>query len=283
MPPEIRAFQISYDAQTRAALDPDFEPLDNSDNERPDWFEYWPMRKYLQTQPLPDGSLTGFLSPSFGAKTRLSGAQVRDFAAKAGAADVITFSPIPCHAACFLNVFEQAEFTQPGFMRVTAAYLREIGSGVAPETMVNHSGDTVFSNYFLAAPAFWRRWAQAADRLFRMAEDPGSKVYAQLNQETPYTRDDGLAKRAQMKVFLMERLVTLLLATSRDFRVVNYPPFELPLSPYFSGLRAEVMRLDALKIALARTGDPGLLREYRALQAATLASAQRALAAGASG
>jgi hypothetical protein len=274
---EIRAFQIFYDAQTRSMLDPEFEPLDNSGNERPDWFEYWPIRKYLQAHPLREGSLYGFLSPNFRAKTLLSGAQVRDFVAKAGEADVVTFSPIPCHAACFLNVFEQAEFTQPGFMQVTSAYLRRIGSGVSPETMVNHSGDTVFSNFFLAAPRFWRRWAEAADRLFRMAEDSASGVYEPLNRETPYMRDDGLAKRAQMKVFLMERLVTLLLATSRDFRIVNYPPFELPLSPYFAGLRAEVVRLDALKIALAQTGDPALLREYRALQAKALAAAQQAL------
>lgn len=41
MSTEIRVFQIFYNEETRASLDPDFEPLDNSDSERADWYEYW--------------------------------------------------------------------------------------------------------------------------------------------------------------------------------------------------------------------------------------------------
>lgn len=274
----IRAFQIYYDAETRASLDGDFAPLDNRDNERPDWFEYWPIRKYLAANSLDDACYYGFLSPNFRAKTLLTGLQVRTFVERAGAADVVTFSPFPCHAACFLNVFEQAEFTQPGFMRVASAYLREIKSAVSPDTMVNHSRDTVFSNFFLARPVFWHRWAAGVDQLFQMAEANSGPICALLNQETPYVRDDGLAKRAQMKVFMMERIVTLLLATTRDLAVVNYPPFELPLASYFSNLRAEVMQLDALKIAYAESGDVALLSQYRALQEKTIATARRNLA-----
>jgi hypothetical protein len=273
----IHAFQIYYDAATRARLDPDFEALDNTANERPDWFEYWPIRKYLAAHSQDDTCYYGFLSPNFHAKTLLTGRQVRAFVGRAGAADVVTFSPLPCHAACFLNVFEQAEFTQPGFMRVMAAYLRETESAVALETMVNHCGDTVFSNFFLARPSFWRRWSAAAERLFGMAENSSSPLHALLNQETPYVKDDGVARPAQQKVFVMERIVTLLLATSRDLAVVNYPPFELPLAPYFAALRTEVMRLDALKLAYAKSGDAALLREYRALQEKTIAAAQRNL------
>jgi len=44
----LRVFQIHYDAASRAALDPDFEPLDNSRSERPDWYEYWPIRQFSE-------------------------------------------------------------------------------------------------------------------------------------------------------------------------------------------------------------------------------------------
>jgi hypothetical protein len=45
-------FQIFYDAQTKKSLDPDFLPLDNLENSRPDWREYWPMRNYLLNNAL---------------------------------------------------------------------------------------------------------------------------------------------------------------------------------------------------------------------------------------
>ncbi|MGH6690087.1 MAG: hypothetical protein ACREF4_05335 [Gammaproteobacteria bacterium] len=48
----IRAFQIFYNEETRAALDPDFEPLDNSRHQRRDWYEYWPIREFLLTKQL---------------------------------------------------------------------------------------------------------------------------------------------------------------------------------------------------------------------------------------
>jgi hypothetical protein len=273
--PGERIFQIFYDEQTRSLLDPDFEPLDNSDNERPDWFEYWPMRRFLRGASLRDASHYGFLSPNFQAKTQLTGRQVKAFVDRHREADVITFSPYPCHAASFLNVFEQAEFTQPGFMHVASAYLRHIGSAVSLQTTVNHSGNSVFSNFFLAKPVFWRHWDAAAERLFRAAESDSGAMGTMLNQETPYMRDDGLAKRAQMKVFLMERFVTLLLSTMPEFAVANYPPFDLPLTSYFLPLRNEVMRLDELKIAYARSGDEALLRAYRTLQEQTLDAASR--------
>jgi hypothetical protein len=273
----VRAFQIFYDAPTRRILDPDFEPLDNGGNERPDWFEYWPIRRFLGENTLEEACHYAFLSPNFGSKTQLSGRQVKAFVDRYRDADVVTFSPFPCHAASFLNVFEQTEFTQPGFMDVTRAYLRHIGCADAPETMVHHSGNAVFSNFFFARPSFWRQWSAATAQLFRAAEDGGGALGAMLNRDTPYVRDDGLAKPAQMKVFLMERIVTLLLATVPGLRIVNYPPFELPLASYFAPLREDLQRLDGMKIAYASCGDPALLRDYRALQERTLTAAGRNL------
>jgi hypothetical protein len=59
--PEIRAFQIFYDEKTRASLDRDFEPLDNTDSERADWYEYWPIRNWLSRNELNESSYYGFL------------------------------------------------------------------------------------------------------------------------------------------------------------------------------------------------------------------------------
>ena len=75
---EVRAFQIFYNEKSRALLDPDFEPLDNLKNERPDWYEYWPIRNYLMQNRLDESAYYGFLSPNFYEKTRLAGSQVKE-------------------------------------------------------------------------------------------------------------------------------------------------------------------------------------------------------------
>jgi hypothetical protein len=259
----LRAFQIHYDAATRAALDPAFEPLDNAGSERPDWFEYWPIRRFLRAGALDASTYYGFFSPRFRAKTQLGGAQVREFAARAGDAEVITFSPHPCHSACFLNVFEQAEFFYPGTLDASTRFLCETAPGFSMETCVMHSRNTVFSNFFLARPAFWRRWAAACERLFELSEDPGSPLHALLNRNHDYAKEGGPSRPVQVKVFVMERVASTLLQMEKT-TVLNYPPFAMPLSERFAGRLTELMELDRLKIAFCDTGDPQHLHAYAA-------------------
>jgi hypothetical protein len=257
----IRAFQIFYNAATRAALDPAFEPLDNSANERPDWYEYWPIRNFLRANALDESTHYGFLSPLFRQKTALSGRQVMEFARQAGDAEVITFSPHPCHGACFYNVIEQGANCFPGFLEVATSFFRELDPALRLETVVNDSRNTVYSNYFLATPRFWSAWDRIFSRLFDLAETPGSPLREALNRPVVYAKDDGDAKPAQMKIMLMERVVSLLLA-SRAFKIKNYPPFSMPLSAPFVGRLPELIALDALKIAYAESGDQQLLRQF---------------------
>ena len=76
---------------------------------------------------------------------------------------------------------------------------------------------------------------------------------------------------AQAKVFVMERAVSFILATSKLFTVKIFPPFELPLSSQFRSVQmTDLFTLDALKIAFAETKNPGFLKNYRKLQSTTL-------------
>jgi hypothetical protein len=255
MPSEMRVFQIHYDAATRASLDPDLEPLDNSANERPDWFEYWPMRHFFQRQPLVETTYYGFFSTQFFTKTGLTGRQVKEFIAQADGADVVTFSPYPCHGATFYNVFEQGENCHPGFLDVARQFIRALDPTVRLEAVVNHSRNTVYCNFFAARPSFWSHWRRAFEALFQHAEDRASPLYAALNRPAEY------GKPAQMKVFVMERMASLLLALG-SFATRNYSPFSLPLSVPFVGRLSEVVALDALKIAYADTGNADFLRVF---------------------
>jgi hypothetical protein len=269
MSADARIFQIHYDAATREAVDPDFEPLDNSARERPDWFEYWPMRTFLREARLEEGTFYGFFSPRFYPKTRLRGAQVREFLRTAQAADVVTFCPHPCHSACFINVFDQGEAFYPGILRTATAFLREVDPGFDLGTFVTHSRNTVFSNFFVARPAFWRRWLELCERLVAHADSPASPLHAELGIRHEYRKEGGPAMSVQTKVFVLERLVSYLLHVGR-VRVANYPPFSLPPSERFAGRVAELVELDRLKLAFCDTGDPRHLHAYAALRGQVL-------------
>ena len=94
--PRVRLFQIAYDEKTLSQVDDGFELLDNLENARPDWFEYWPIRKYLMSQALDEETLYGFFSPKFRHKTGLGHVEVVEFVRqRAAVADVFLFSPQP--------------------------------------------------------------------------------------------------------------------------------------------------------------------------------------------
>jgi hypothetical protein len=265
----IRVFQIFYDDRTRASLDREFEPLDNSRNERPDWYEYWPIRGFLETNPLDESTYYGFLSPRFAQKTGLAGGRVKDFVQRAGGTDVVTFSPFPEHAACFLNLFEQGDLFHPGLAELATRFFAEADPAVRFDRLVNHSRNAVLANYFVAKPRFWRRWNALLDRCFSLAETATTALGAALNAVTVHHARTG----PQLKIFLMERVASTLLADSRGFSVSSFPPFEMAFShPFFNAVFAELLELDALKIALSATGDPHYLKCYRALQRRILES-----------
>ena len=119
-----RVYQIFYNDETREAVDPAFEPLDNMANERPDWREYWPMRKFLLANTLEPDTFYGFLSPRFCSKANIPAAEVIAFIEKMGeTSDLVSFSPFPDHNGLFINVIEQGEYAHPGLAGCMQAFL----------------------------------------------------------------------------------------------------------------------------------------------------------------
>ncbi|MDP2883165.1 MAG: hypothetical protein Q8N89_16490 [Azonexus sp.] len=275
MTPDLHLFQIFYDDATRAALDPDFQPLDNARNERPDWFEFWPIHNHLQRQPLEDDSYYGFFSPKFRDKTWLTGAKVRAFIAAQPGADVYTFSPTPDEACFYANVFEQGQSAHPGLVEVAQAFFDEIKLGIDLRRIVMDVRTSVYANYFVARGSFWRRWYGIFKSCHAHAENPASPLHQRLCAVTRYHPP------VQMKIFLMERVVSALLATTPGLKIVNYPPFELPLGekiwlPYFDKLVA----MDASKLAFLQTGNEIDMTAFRNTQKAVWSTLQRKFAQG---
>lgn len=256
----VRLFQIAYSPATLAAVEPGFEVLDNLANPRPDWYEYWPIRQYLLTQPLDDGAHYGFFSPKFCRKTQLTAEQVRAEVRTSGA-DVVLFSPQPDMGAFFLNVFEQGETFDPGFIDAYQGFLDHIGWQVPLRQLVMDSRQIVFSNYFVARPAFWRQWLALNEAMFALCEGEATPLQQALTKPTTYPG------AAQRKVFLQERAASLLLALQPQWRTHAANPFTMGWST--SRLREhpmEAVMSDALKRAWRDQPWPQYLQAYLALR-----------------
>jgi len=91
---KTKIYQIFYNEETKKTHDAGFLPLDNTENQRPDWREYWPIRNYLLNELLDEDALYGFFSPKFKAKTGLSSEECFYFIkSQPWDIDVVSFSP----------------------------------------------------------------------------------------------------------------------------------------------------------------------------------------------
>ncbi len=265
MPSPVHLNLIVYNEASRALAGPGWGVLDNLANPRPDWYEYAPIRRVLQEEALDEAAFYGFFSPKFSAKTGLSPEDVRAFVHRHEAtADVMVFSPQPDMGAFFLNVFEQGEAFDAGLIAATEALLAHAGRPVALRTLVMDARQIVFSNYFVARPAFWREWLALNEVLWAVCEglDPAAPAGLREALTAPTTYRTGEVA-AQRKVFVMERLASLLLATQPRFRGVAHNPFGFGWSmSRFRQHPTEAYISDALKRAWREQPWPQYLQAY---------------------
>jgi len=246
--PGIYIYQILNHYTKPAELDPGFLVLNNISNERPDWFEYWPIRKFLLNEPLDEESFYGFLSPKFKQKTNLSAAAARNFVGSQNeATDVVLLSPSIHLTAYHWNVFEFGDSVHPGLLNTADQFFRSIGEPTNLHDLVSNSTNEVYSNYMIAKPRFWRAWLNVTEQLYAVAESPTDPLGAKLREPTIYRGRHNV----QMKIFIMERIATWILARDSQFGARIRDPFVA---------RSRVYKLpgaiicDALKLAYVTSG-----------------------------
>jgi len=217
-------------------------PLDNRSNERPDWAEYWPIRRFLQNESLDENAFYGFLSPRMREKLPVTVEELMEFISTVeDGTDVAAFSPFFDHQAIFRNLFEQGEFTCPGFMDISRQVFEEALPELDLRYLVNTSATAILCNYFAAKPRFWRSWFSFCERIFDMAESPNHVYKDALCNRYIY----GVGA-SQVKVFIIERMASLLLAATSNFRVEKFAKSTLSLD--FHGLPYSLLKcLDQLK------------------------------------
>jgi hypothetical protein len=244
----MHIYQILPPYLSRQDLDPGFDVLDNPANERPDWFEYWPIRRFLLNEAMDGDAFYGFLSPKFKLKTGLSSEVVREFVrAVHPDTEVILLSPSIHNSAYYWNVFEHGDAEHPGLKSVATALLERLQLPSDLDSLVSDSRNTVHSNYLIAKPRFWRAWLAINEKMFAIAETPSDPLGEALRAPTSYRGASGV----QMKIFIMERMATWLLTCGGGFEVRVRDPFVARSRVYKLPL---AIVCDALKIAYATQG-----------------------------
>lgn len=254
----IKIYQIYYDEQSKKLLDVNFHHLDNLTNERPDWREYWPIRKYLLNNRLDENSFYGFFSPKFNQKVGLNSTNVFDFIQKNKSQniDVFIFSPYFDQNAFHQNIFLQAIPPHKEIEDLFDCFFKINKINFDWKGAISDSTNTVFCNFFVAKPNFWIKWLFICEYIYSEAENSNSILFKLLNSSTSHRSTTNLNNDAQLKVFLIERMATYLLLINQTLKTKAYPAFDLPkTNAFFKNQRSALAQMDALKIAYKQTGN----------------------------
>ena len=162
---EIR--QIFYDDSTRASKNNLFIPLDNT-NGKSDWFEFWPIFKFLYENELKDETWYGFFSPKFENKMGISSREACDFINENKDADVILFSANWDQLAYFVNPWEQGELWHPGITSETQKFCDTVGMEIKIDQLVTSTKSSVFSNFVVAKKKILGQLAEYSSTFFRL-------------------------------------------------------------------------------------------------------------------
>ena len=256
---KTQIYQICYSEETLINLPDGFLALDNSENMRPDWREYWPIRKFLLNNYLSDDILYGFLSPKFASKTLLDHSGIQKFIFESyNNEDVVSFSPFWDMVSIFKNIFEQGDFFHPGLARTCQNFCNHYVANLNTINAITHSQNTIFCNYFLAKKNFWEEWLDLGEKLFLCAENNTSHLAEELNKTTSY----GI-EQLPMKIFVQERIATIALLANSNISCLAYNPFNTgPSTTPFNQFLDEAVISDSLKISYSKTNHPLYLNQF---------------------
>jgi hypothetical protein len=264
----IHIHQIFYNDVTRQQLDPGFIPLDNRANERPDWYEFWPIRNWLKSHSLAENGWYGFLSPQFFRKTGLASADVmRVITPFKDEADTVHFSNAWDQAAYFTNVFEQGELWHPGITALTQSFFDTLGDTIDLKAMVNDTRTSVFSNFIIAKPVFWRTWLSFADAFFAYAENDDCLKNLTTNYRSA-------SSQAPMKTFIQERFASIILSmggfTTIPVDMSQHMPMYERLFNNDADTKKRLAVCDFLKTEYLKTRDVSLMHCHHTIRSGCL-------------
>ena len=259
----FRIYQIYYNQKTFEQLDSGFTPLDNSINSRPEWYEFWAIKNFLDTHVLEDSTFYGFVSPRFLHKTHLTAEKLKALMKPhAHNIDVFLLATSWSQVAYFKNPFEQGEYWHPGILDLSQQVVDALGWDMKLNDLICSTHDFAFCNYIFAKKSYWIQWRKYADQFFNLVENQTGSFGDTLRGHTQYA-----ARMAPMRAFIQERLPAIILKKDkyRTYSIGNATTFPIDATLFRNpGVyeRAVLQTCNLLKYRYNQDGNPEHLSAY---------------------
>lgn len=231
-------YQIHFEPQQRAGLDPAFIPLDNAGHDDP-LREFAVFERLGADEGLRVAPLWGALSWRFGTKTGLTGEALRQAIEQHPGRDLYYCNPFPEHEALYANGWQQGITSHPAFTELCTAVFKAAGLDVRELGAVQSSQAFSACNYFVGSPAFWSAylpWVRGVlDRARAALPAPVLRVLDSRLSD-PKKQHAGSCYWP----FIVERLLPLFLRSAgQDLKVhkIALPAAEARLNPHLQRLR----------------------------------------------
>lgn len=233
----IQIFQIYYLEEQLKELDPDFRPYSNVSNPNDGWREYSVFRMATQENLHRTADYTGILSWKFYNKTGLSGRRCLEFIEANPGFDVYLFNPFPELALSFLNPWIQGELYHPGILPFTQMLFDRTGLKVDLKSLKNSVTNTVYCNYWIGSEKFWDRYMDFSHKIHQEI------VFGLSPSEQNFI--NSLASKisdASYTPFIMERMVSTLLALDPEIKVCAFSFDDIDLEGKYHGLKLRLVK-----------------------------------------
>ena len=254
----MKIYQIFYDQNSKNNLDPECIPFDNTNPSEPSWFEFEPIKKILESNVFDDNEFIGIFSPRFFEKTGMTGSDVFEIVEKSKS-EVISFSPDLQASVLYLNPFIQADSKHPGFLSCAQKAYEHIGFDIDLNNLVSSHARTIFANYWVAKYSFWKVWFKYALKLYFLSSNKSQFISKKMNESTLHRG----VKSTPFKVFILERLITVLLEDLNIDAELANDYHEYYSKRNFSNERIkELFFLDSLKLSFKKNTDQALVNLY---------------------
>ena len=258
-------FQIFHDDAMRQTLDAGFVALDTSDSPHPEWREYWAIRRFFLTTSVNEGELYGFFGADFAQRTGLTAESVAAFIREHPGKEVYTFSPSTRESACYLNVFEQGNRTNPGLIEVAEAFVRAIPLDVDLRAQPMDRRSAVVGHFIVARPSFWKTWFALTERLFELFEND----HPEFQRIIASIALGGARKSA--RTLLVERVAALVLALCPEIEVAAFDASTMSTGDAaYRPFDQQIELINELKASYAASEDRSTLNLFNNLRGAVL-------------
>jgi len=238
--------------------------LDHSHNSRPDWGTCWLIREVLRKQPLEEDEFFGFFPADFSERTGISAEEIYAFSRHAASEgnQAILFDPNPEETSRWKNVFDQIGASDPYFPTLSQQFIDSAKIPIQLDQLFMDSRQIALEYCLVATWGFWRTWMSLTEQLVRICELGSNPLRLELNTAP------GGTKSYSRKVLLAERLVPLIFAGQKHWRVKAYNPYStISFRKLPAEIRGHAIICDALKRAIRDQGPAGYLEALSALNA----------------